>query len=144
MAEKLILDPPIPPTIQIVVDCHGQPIAREALRYVEHLVALIKGSFVLERTFWVTRHDLLHDFEIRVGAPQWISPQSIASEARHEPSFDLYEDGGYVPVARLVNLAPPQPFELKLGIASHVCVYHPHPSDEEKRCSICQKLMPIL
>jgi hypothetical protein len=116
VSEKLMLDPPKPPTIQIVVDCHRQPIGREALRYVEHLFGKLVGSDRMLRTFWVTRCDLLHDFEMRIGWPQQINSQSIASEVRHEPSFDLYEDGGYVPVARLVNLAAPQPFELNLGL----------------------------
>lgn len=116
MTDKLILDSPIPPTIQIVVDCHGQPIAREALRYVENLFGKLVGSDRMYRTFWVTRHDLLHDFERRVGMSDRMSRQTIGSEVRHDPSFDLYEDGGYVPVARLVNMAPPKPLEMNLGL----------------------------
>jgi hypothetical protein len=106
-----MLDPPKRPTIQIVVDCHRQPIAREALGYVEHLVGLIRGSDVMLRTFWVTRTDLLYDFEARVGVKIDYHRSHIDSEPRHEPSFDLYEAGGIVPIARLVNLPTPTPIK---------------------------------
>lgn len=144
MKENMLLDPPIPPTIQIVVDCHGQPIAREALRYVEHIFGNLVGSDRMLRTFWVTRHDFLQDFYARIGMPDCINRQTILSESRHEPSFDMYEDGGIVPVARLVNLAPPKPFDMNFGLKSnedHVCEWHSFTGDTERRCAICQKLM---
>jgi hypothetical protein len=112
MSQDYLLPQPKMPTICIVVDCHGQPIAREGLRYVEHLVGLLKGADYMGRTFWVTRTDLMYDFEARGGTTQTYSGRDhIGEEPRHEPSFDLYEDGGIVPIARLVNLPIPTPIK---------------------------------
>lgn len=92
------------PSMHIVIDCKGQYVTTNFLRYTENLLARLRGSQYIENTFWITRHDLHHDFEARNAAI--VLHLKLASEPRHEPSFDLYEDGGIVPIARLVNVAP--------------------------------------
>jgi hypothetical protein len=92
------------PTVQIVIDCKGQTVVPGFLSHAESLVAQLRGTHYVQNCFWVTRIDLANDYAYHHGAR--ILRDVIGAEARHEPSFDLYEEGGIVPIARLVNVAP--------------------------------------
>lgn len=109
------------------------------------------------------RGDLL-DIERIVGAvnmpvahpDSWLKPScgcivgkvDIVDCVRESSSPWFFGELGFV-LANPVAFAKPIPFKGALGFFEvpddvHICEYRPHPSDEEKRCDICQKLMPIL
>lgn len=92
------------PTVQIVIDCKGQTVLPGFLSYAESLIAQLRGTHYVQNTFWITRTDLACDYVGRNGVIDMRT--RIGEEPRHEPSFDLYEDGGIVPIARIVNVAP--------------------------------------
>lgn len=102
------------PPFQIVVDCNGLFVNLADLRYVEGCVSAIVGSENMHSPFWVTRSDLLHELYDRSTildlqyTPNVEFLRQIADEARHEMSFDLYVDGGIVPIGRLVNVRKEQ------------------------------------
>ncbi len=106
------------------------------------------------------REDLL-DIERIVGALHmpvahpdlWLKPSlgcivgsvEIVDCVSESKSPWFFGEFGFV-LANPVALATPIPFKGALGFFEvpddvHVCVYQPHSCDEERRCSICQKLM---
>lgn len=92
------------PTVQIVIDCKGQPVLPGFLGYTQSLLSQLRGVDYVQNLFWVTRTDLQRDYQARNMST--MNPFRVGEEPRHEASFDLYEEGGTVPVARLVNVAP--------------------------------------
>lgn len=96
----------IRPTFQVIVDAHGLPASDDLLRYTAYFLGNVWRSTFMDSCFWVTRTDLFYDFQSRSGPA--IIATKITHESRHEPSFDLYQDGGIVPIARLINVALPK------------------------------------
>jgi hypothetical protein len=96
------------PTIQIIIDLHGAPVERRHLQWALACVGQMWGAEKMQPAFWITRTDLLHAY---LSQNQMVdqSLRVLGDEPRHEPSFDLYHDGGIVPVLRIINVAPARP-----------------------------------
>ena len=93
---------------QIVIDCQGERIEKRHLMYAEACTRVLLGEERSQPSFWITRDDLCNDYTARHLVDISMSHRNrIGSEHRHEPSFDLYIDGGIIPVARLINVAIP-------------------------------------
>ncbi len=105
-------NPPAPlPSTQIVIDMHGAPVGRGMMQRGEAYIECLYGAGRKQPLFWVTRTDLLHDYVSRhydVQSLDGLARQHLMDEPRHEPSFDLYCDGGIVPILRIINVAPAQ------------------------------------
>lgn len=97
-----------PPTMQIVIDCHGEAVTMQHLDLLRHHAMHRLGYEDVRRTVFVTRTDLLHDLADRVYASHVTTFEKIEHEFRHEPSFDLYLPGEIVPIGRLVNVKVPE------------------------------------
>jgi hypothetical protein len=96
------------PTFQVVVDCKGAPLSGPLCIYLENLIGAIKGYEWLEPSFWITRTDLYYKYEAEHTQAQMIqATKKLSHDPRHEPSCDLYFNGGIVPVGRLINLELP-------------------------------------
>lgn len=92
------------PTTQVVVDCNGAKASIGLLQYLVSCISVLRGVEYIAHPFWVTRPDLKALLQYETVLP---SRFHVDSEARHEPSFDLYNDGGTVPIGRLVNVYIP-------------------------------------
>ena len=99
------------PSMQIILDCHGERIEKRHMYLLISCLECLLGVEKAGNAFWVTRTDLRADYEHRVVDVNLISmsqPARIGDEARHEPTFDLYMQGEIVPIGRLVNVAIPK------------------------------------
>lgn len=90
------------------MDCKGERITKQHLAHLEAAVSCIWGHERSRHSFWITRTDLLQEFVEREYAAHTIGgpyPYGVFAEERyHEPSFDLYLQGEYVPIGRIINV----------------------------------------
>lgn len=99
------------PRMLLILDIEGERAEPRHLEYLKALLAQMLGAEKIERAFWVTRTDLAVDFRGRRGFESYFGVEElrdIADEPRHEPVFDLYVDGGVVPLGRIVNVKIPE------------------------------------
>jgi hypothetical protein len=99
------------PRLQLILDLQGEPVEPRHLEYMQARLAQMLGCEKMYRAFWVTRLDLAIDYRGRYGIPVPLdrrTAQDLCDEVRHEPTFDLYVDGGTVPLGRIINVKIPQ------------------------------------
>jgi hypothetical protein len=86
------------------MDLRGEPVEPRHLDLLRVRLEMLLGSHRVYSYFWITRSDLAEQFHVQYG---FTGHQQIGAEPRHEPTFDLYVNGGIVPLGRLINVKIP-------------------------------------